>query len=250
MASFPDHFSAVAASYARYRPRYPAALFDFLLTLVSPKGLVWDCAAGSGQATKELAARFARVVATDASAAQLAAAPLLPNVEYRVALAEDSGLPEASFDLVTVAQALHWFDLERFYAEVRRVAKPHAILAAWCYDTCTIEGEEADLVMRHFYEETLGPFWPANRRLVEDRYRTIPFPFEELPAPQLAMEERWTLPELLGYVATWSARQRSLAEAGHDPLPAFAEALAAAWGDPHRPRRVRWALALRVGRIP
>ena len=246
---FRDHFSSVAAEYSRYRPRYPEALFDFLADLVPGSSAVWDCAAGSGQATVPLAARFARVVATDASAEQLSAAPRLANVEYRVATAERSGLPGGTFALITVAQALHWFDLGRFYREVRRVARPGGVLAVWCYGTMVLEGEEVNAALMHLYRDVLGPYWPAERRHVETAYRDLPFPFEEAPAPRFEMAERWTLRQLLGYLATWSARQRYLAERGADPLVPFAARLADLWGDPERPRLVRWPLALRVGRV-
>ncbi len=246
---FADHFSAVATEYAAFRPRYPEALFEYLASLVPADAWVWDCAAGSGQATEGLARRFAHVVATDASAEQLAHAPQLPNVVYRVALAEDSGLPSGAFSLVTVAQALHWFDLPRFYAEVRRVARPGAVLAVWCYATCELEDPEANAALARFYGETLGPFWPPSRRHVEAGYRTLPFPFEELPAPAFHMEAEWSLRQLLGYLATWSARQRFLAETGRDPLLPFARELARHWGDPARPARIRWPVFLRVGRV-
>ncbi len=249
MPGFADHFSCIAAEYARYRPRYPDALFDFLAALVPSRATVWDCAAGSGQATEPLAARFARVVATDASERQLSAAPRLSNVEYRVAAAERSGLPERSFDLVTVAQALHWFDLEQFYREVRRVAKPGGVLAVWCYGTCTVEGDEVNEAVLRLYRDVLGPYWPPERRHVENGYRDLPFPFEAIAAPAFEMVESWTMPQLLGYLGTWSARQRILAATGSDPLPAFAEELAQRWGDPGRRRLVRWPIALRVGRV-
>lgn len=248
-SAFPDHFSAVASRYAVYRPHYPAALFDLLATLVPRETLVWDCAAGSGQATSELARRFARIIATDASPEQISAAPAISNVEFRVAPAEQSGLPDASVGLITVAQALHWFDLPRFYAEVRRVLAPNGVLAVWCYGVIEVEGAEANQLAQEFYAATLGPYWPPTRELVESGYRTLPFPFEELPAPALRMESRWTLDQLLGYFSTWSARQQFIKANGHDPLIPLAESLGRIWGDPGAARSVLWPLAVRLGRM-
>lgn len=247
--SFPDHFSGVAARYADFRPRYPANLYDYLATLVPGDATVWDCAAGSGQATVALSARFRHVIATDASPQQIAAAPPLPNVDYRVAPAEDGGLPGASVGLVTVAQALHWFDLPRFYAEVRRVLRPPGILAVWSYGINRIEGEAVDARVQAFYGGTLGPYWPPSRRLVEAGYRTLPFPFPELSPPGFQMEARWTLEQLLGYFSTWSATTRYLEATRLNPLGPLAEQLAAVWGDPLQPRTVTWPLALRIGAV-
>lgn len=245
---FTDHFAAVAATYASYRPRYPDALFVWLAEVAPGRGLAWDCAAGSGQATVGLAARFERVIATDASRAQLEAAPSLPNVTWRLAPAEESGLPDASADLITVAQALHWFDLERFYAEARRVLVPGGVLAAWTYGVFSVEGAEADRLVQTFYTETVGPFWPPERRLVESGYRTLPFPFEELHPPPFRMEAAWTLPELLGYLRSWSATGRYIAERGEDPMEGLAAELSPLWGEPLLRRKVSWPLSVRAGR--
>lgn len=247
-SKFPDHFSSVAGRYADFRPHYPDALFDSLATLVPPDRCVWDCAAGNGQATRGLARRFARVIATDASAEQIAAAPVLAKAEFRVALAEESGLPDASVDLVTVAQALHWFDLPRFYAEVNRVLRPGGVIAAWAYGVNHVEGDAVNTIVQDFYGNLLGPYWPPSRQLVESGYRTLPFPFGEISAPPLRMEVRWPLERLLGYFSTWSATNRYLKATGENPLPALAEKLAPAWGDVDHPRLVTWPLALRVGR--
>src|SRR5687767_10914248 len=203
--AFHDHFSVVANRYADFRPHYPAALFDYLGTLASQDSWVWDCAAGNGQASLDLAERFARVVATDASREQIASAKPHPKIEYRVAPADQSGLPDESVGLVTVAQALHWFDLERFYAEARRVLKPGGVLAVWAYGINEVEGDAANQLVQGFYANTVGPYWPPERKLVEDGYRTIPFPFAEIVPPAIRMEARWTLKQLVGYFGTWSA---------------------------------------------
>jgi len=247
--NFPDHFSAVAAAYAEFRPRYPEAVFDLLADLAPARRLAWDCATGNGQAAGPLAARFERVVATDASGEQLAQAAPRANIEYRVARAEASGLPDACADLVTVAQALHWFDVEAFHAEAERVLVPGGVLAEWSYGTPSAE-PPVDAPLGVFYAQTVGPYWPPTRVLVDAGYRDIPFPFARLPVPDLALQADLSLRELLGYVDTWSAVQRFRAANGSDPLPAFANELAAVWGPPERRRHIRWPLTLRVGRRP
>ena len=246
--SFPDHFSGVAPAYAEYRPLYPDALFDWLARIAPGRERAWDCATGSGQAAVPLALRFDAVVATDASAGQIASAARNPRIEYRVATAEASGLDAGSVDLVTVAQALHWFDRPAFYAEVRRVLRPGGVLGAWTYGHPVLDNPRADAVFQRFYSETVGPWWPKERAHVDAGYRTIDFPFPALEPPEITMETRWPLAALLGYVATWSAVTRLREARGGDPVGELAKALAPAWDDPAEPRRISWPLALRVGR--
>ncbi len=246
---FADHFSTVASHYAGFRPTYPAALFDWLGEIAPDRGLAWDCAAGSGQASHDLAQRFRRVIASDASAAQVAAATPHPNLEFRVASAEASGLDDACVDLITVAQALHWFDIQLFYAEARRVLKPGGVLAVWSYGVLHLDDRQIDAIALHFYDATVGPYWPAERRLVEEGYRSLPFPFAELTTPAFTLEAAWTLAQLLGYFSSWSATARYIAATGRDPVAEVAQALRPLWGDPDAPRRVRWPLALRVGKV-
>jgi SAM-dependent methyltransferase len=244
--TFADHFSGRAAAYAAYRPDYPAALFAYLAGLLPRHRLAWDCATGSGQAALGLATHFARVVATDASAAQLAHARPHPRVEYRVALAEASGLAAGSADLVTVAQALHWLDLDAFYAEARRVLAPDGTLAVWTYGDCVLGEPALDRVVGRYNEETVGSYWTPERQLVRDGYRTLPFPFREVDPPAFTLERTWTVAELAGYLRTWSATSRYVAARGHDPVDDVEAELRSAWGGAER-RPVRWPLALRVG---
>jgi SAM-dependent methyltransferase len=246
--SFADHFAPVAGAYAAHRPRYPDALFDWLAGLVPRRTLAWDCGAGSGQATLQLAERFDRVVGTDASASQLAGAPPHARIEWRIAPAERSGLPAASADLVTVGQALHWFNVSAFYAEADRVLVPHGVLAVWIYDRPDTGDAAIDRLVDAFYFDTVGPFWPPERRLVEERYRTLPFPYAELVPPPFRMEARWTLADMLGYISSWSAVARFRGSRGADPLPPLARELEPHWGSPTTTRLIRWDLTVRAGR--
>jgi SAM-dependent methyltransferase len=238
----------LAARYAGFRPHYPAELFDYLATLVPRTALAWDCACGNGQATVDLAQRFERVVATDGSKEQIASAVERSNVEYRVALAEQSGLPNGEVGLVTVAQALHWFDFDPFYAEVKRVLAADGVFAAWAYGINQVEGDAANEIVLDYYSNVVGPYWPPERKLVEEEYRTIPFPFCEIAAPVFRMETHWTLERLLGYFSSWSATNRFIRAKGFNPLKALWDALSKVWPDPRSTRRVTWPLTVRIGR--
>lgn len=244
---FKDHFSGVAGQYAQFRPRYPRSLFEYLAGQCARTERAWDCACGSGQASLALAEHFSCVVATDASAAQVAAAATHPRVLYRVAPAEASGLEPASVDLVTVAQALHWLDLDAFYREVRRVLRPEGVLAVWCYGRFDVEGREIDALLQRFYDETIGPFWPPERAHVEAGYRHFPFPFAPLDPPPLQMQTSWSLSHLTGYLRSWSATSRYLQIKGHDPVEPLEQLLRPLWGGEERTRRITWPLSLRAG---
>lgn len=243
-----DHFSGHAAGYARSRPGYPEALFEFLADLAPAREAAWDCGTGSGQAAVPLAARFGRVLATDASHAQVAAARRAPGVGYVAAAAEKSPLRAASVDLITVSQALHWFDFGAFFAEASRVARPGAALAAWAYGACRVS-PAVDALYDRLYGEILGPFWPAERVHIEQGYRTIPVPFPALPAPAFSMRADWNLPAYLAYLDTWSSAQRYRRKLGKDPLDPLRDAFVAAWGDPTIEREVAWPLILIAARV-
>jgi len=247
-AAFHDHFSGVANRYASFRPHYPPELFDYLAALAPRESLVWDCACGNGQATLDLANRFTRLVATDASREQIGAAKPHPKIDYRTAPADQSGLPDNSVGLITVAQALHWFDLERFYAEARRVLQPDGVLAVWAYGINMVENEAINQLVQDFYGNVVGPFWPPERKLVEEGYRTIPFPFTEIMPPAFRMEAWWTLEQLLGYFSTWSATNRFIKTTGRNPLEPLSAKLSQVWGDANLQRLVVWPLSVRVGR--
>lgn len=241
---FQDHFSAHAVDYRAFRPTYPAALPNFLAAAAPARGLAWDVGCGNGQLSTALADRFARVVATDASADQIANAEPRPNLRYAVAPAEQSGLADGSCDLIVAAQAAHWFDLERFYAEVRRVAKPGAAVALVSYGLMLVD-PILDPVIDRFHNGTLAPYWPADRWKVIRAYRDLPFPFAEQPVPPMAMQADWPLPRLLDYMTTWSGVKEASKALGAAPLDAFAADIAPLWGD--GTRTIRWPLGLRFG---
>jgi len=248
MSEFQDQFSNHAACYAQARPGYLPELFAYLAELVPQHRLAWDAGTGNGQAAIGLAAHFERVIATDASAAQIAHAVRHERIEYRVATAEEADLESASVDLVTVAQAMHWFGLDAFYANVRRVLAPGGCIAVWCY-TLPQVNEAVDVVMMHLYRDITGPFWPADRKHVEERYETIPFPFAEIrPVPPFACRFDWTLGEYLNYLTSWSGSQGYKRKHGADPVELVRGEFESAWGGAER-RVVSWPIYLRAGRI-
>jgi SAM-dependent methyltransferase len=243
--SFKDHFSKQASDYAKFRPGYPQELFDYLGSIAPTRQLAWDCGTGNGQAAVGLATVFDRVIATDASEKQIANAQSHERVEYRVTQAEKSDLESASIDLIMVAQALHWFDLDRFYDEVRRVLKKNSVLAASAYNLLHVEPAIDEVINRYYYE-VVGPFWPPERELVEN-FADLLFPFPEIKTPPFEIIAQWQLENLIGYLRSWSATQRFVAAKNRDPLEIIAGELRAAWGDAKGPRRVVWPLTLRVG---
>lgn len=245
--SFKDHFSGHAAVYREARPGYPDTLFSWLAAQCANKDMAWDAGCGNGQASVALAAHFRRVVATDPSATQIAEAEQHTKIDYRVEPAEHSSLDDASVDLVTVAQALHWFDLARFHAEVHRVLRPHGVAAFWTYADCKIT-PGIDRCKDRLYVDLTGPYWPPERALVESGYRDLPFPFTRITPPTFAMECFWTAAQFLAYLRSWSGTQRYQKALGHDPVSLIEADLVREWGDPQHKRTVSWALALHVGR--
>ncbi|HEX7326734.1 MAG TPA: class I SAM-dependent methyltransferase [Rhodanobacteraceae bacterium] len=247
-AGFKDYFSGHADLYAKARPHYPVALFDWIAHTAPARGLCWDAGCGNGQASVTLAQRFARVIATDPSARQIGNAESRSNIDYRVERAEHTTLAAQSVDAVTVAQALHWFDLSAFIGEVRRVAKPGAAFAAWCYATCSVT-PAVDAVVAHLYDAVLGAYWSAERRLTDTGYATLELPFGSVPQPAFEMRVDWNAVQLLAYLASWSAAQKYRTATGRDAIADVAPELRQAWGDPAAVRPVRWPLGLRAGRV-
>lgn len=250
MSTFKDHFSGHADAYAAARPTYPTELFSWLARQAPDHAVAWDAGCGNGQAAVALAAWFERVEASDPSAEQIARARPHPRVHYRVARAEDGGLPDAGVSLLTVAQALHWFDQPAFAAEAARVLKPGGVLAAWTYACCRVDAA-VDAVFDVLYEDILGEWWTPERKLVDNGYRDIALPWPELadiPAFEIALD--WTLPQYLDYLRSWSSTQRCLRATGVDAVATLATDFTRAWGDPAQVRRVRWPIAMRAVRRP
>lgn len=244
---FKDLFSGHADVYHAARPIYPDALFDWLAAQAPAREQVWDVGCGNGQASVALAARFAHVHASDPSEQQIANAEARPNIDYRVEAAERCSLADASADLVTVAQALHWFDLPRFHAEVRRVLKPRGVFAAWTYADCHVDAG-VDAIKQHLYVDLTGPYWQPERVHVENGYRDLAFPFEPIEAPAFEMRSHWNAAQFLAYLRSWSGTQGYRKALGVDPVTLVEADLLAAWGDAAEVRDVRWVFHLRAGR--
>ncbi len=241
--SFKDRFSGHAAEYAQFRPSYPEALFHYLANLAPDRSCAWDCATGNGQAAIGFAPFFDSVIATDASAKQIAEAEPETGIDYRVATSEKSGLEPASAALITVAQALHWFDCAAFFAEAQRVLKKSGVLAVWSYNLFKIS-PAIDGLVEEFYRETIGAYWDFERTLVETGYHTIEFPFSKIALPEFRMQAEWTLGQVIGYLRTWSATKNFIAARGFDPVTELTENVNGFWGEPDMQRTVTWPLSV------
>jgi ubiquinone/menaquinone biosynthesis C-methylase UbiE len=216
-----DNFSTQAHLYAKFRPKYPKELYEFVLDKVENKNIAWDCATGNGQVASELANYFEQVMATDISQKQLDNAQQNSKIIYSISQAEHTNFPDNTFDLVTVGQALHWFKFEEFYREVRRVCKPNAVIAVWGYGTLLVDNLEINDKFQHFYQEQIGQYWDVERKYIDDEYRTIPFEFIEIEAPTFTMNYEWTFDELEGYLNTWSSVQKYIKVHNQNPVSQF-----------------------------
>jgi SAM-dependent methyltransferase len=246
--TFADYFSETAADYARYRPQYPKPLFDFLNDLVADRQIAWDCATGNGQVAYELTDYFAQVYASDASKQQIDRARKRDRLYYFVSLAESTPLAANSIDLITVAQAFHWFKAEAFYEEVKRVLKPKGIIALWSYGLFNVPDGPSSLnaALQEFCD-AVEPFWPLERQLIDTQYKTIAFPFTEIPAPNYTMTQAWTVEELIGYLNTWSSTQKYIQVRGSDGLSPITQAIADNCS--RSAIAVHFPLFFRIGRI-
>lgn len=247
MTAFKDHFSSHAAAYAAYRPAYPPALAAWLAGIAPVTGDALDVGCGSGQLALLLAQHFRQVIATDPSARQIASAAPHPRIDYRVAPAEASGLPDASIDLLTAAQAAHWFDLPAFFTETRRLLRPGGVVALISYAGMEHRGPIEPIVER-FRLETLEDYWPPERAMVENGYSDIALPFAPITPPEFAIELSWPLATMIGYLDTWSAVRAMEARIGRGPFDDVVAELTAAWGDPDAHRTIRWPLTIVAGR--
>lgn len=245
---FRDYFSSQSKEYAQHRPGYPESMFDYLASLAPGRELAWDCGTGNGQAALALTNNFRRVVATDASAAQIENAFPHERVTYRVEQAENTTIPSHTVDLITVGTAVHWFDFDAFYTEVRRVGKRDSILAVWTYHFPVIE-PEIDRWLENFYWVTLEGYWPEQIRFLEQRYQTLPFPFEEIQPPMFEMEAEWDLSDLTGFITSWSAVRKLIEAQGETLFEEQVEKLEAIWGKNSKKLEIRWPLHFRIGKV-
>lgn len=240
-----DNFSTQSAAYAQFRPTYPQELYDFLLSLVAEKNTAWDCATGNGQVARELANHFKQVFGTDISENQLKHAVLQDNISYLAEPSERSSFGDHVFDLITVAQAIHWFQFDAFYLEVKRTLKPGGIFAAIGYGIMQVD-QKVDQVIDVLYEDILGEYWDKERVYIEEEYETIPFPFEEITTPDFAIKTTWNFDELIGYLNTWSSLQHYIKANGKNPLELVMSDLKTAWGADAE-KEITFPVLLRVG---
>lgn len=249
MPSFKDNFSKHASIYAKFRPTYPKELYDFLGSQTAEHELAWDCGTGNGQSAIKLVDYYDKVYASDPSAEQIKNATPHERIIYKVESAENPvSIVDGSVDLITVAQAVHWFDFDKFYAQVKRVLKPNGIVALWAYGTSTIS-KELDSIINEFYFNVIGDFWPPEIKHIENGYSTIPFPFEEMAAPDFFIKVRVTLSDVLGHLRSWSATQKYIAKYNEDPLEKLAERMQEHWPDGDVEKEMTWKLILNVGRM-
>ncbi len=242
-----DRFSGHADLYSQYRIDYPADLYDLILTFSSSREMAWDCATGNGQVAGALADIFDHVDATDISETQLILAVKKPNIHYQTSLAEQTPFADQTFDLITVAQALHWFDVNAFHQEVRRVAKPGAVIAEWGYGLVQLSDADLDAIMLDFYRNRIGPYWDPQRKYIDNAYATLPFPFADAQRANFTARRTWSLERFLNYLRTWSAVRQYIHENEEDPVIGLGEELRPVWGD--QEREAQFPIFLRVGRV-
>lgn len=244
--SFKDLFSKQAEQYAKYRPQYPAALYKFLSSVVNSNECVWDCATGNGQAAVHLAEHFDRVIATDASAEQIKHAQPHPKVTYYTAPAENSGIESNSCDLVTVATAIHWLNLNEFYEEVKRVLKPGGVISVWVYFGHTIESR-IDKLMSGFFDDMVAPHWDSGIQRALNFEEAIHFPFERIETPRFNIEYEWTADDFLNYLLTWSSIQSAIKATNTNLLAIIEPDLKTLWGEGKR--KITWQMHMKTGRV-
>ena len=240
-----DYFSDHSKLYATFRPTYPEELYAFVFKHVKKFDSAWDCATGNGQVAQALAKQFRQVEATDISRQQLDNAVKINNIHYSLQGAEQTTFPDKHFDLITVGQAMHWFDLPKFYNEANRVAKKDALLAVWGYAVCSVN-PNVDEHFNHFYNHVVGPYWDSARRMVEEEYSNIPFPFEQIATPKFSINVEWSLEEFAGYLTTWSATQKFIKDKNYNPVPDVVKLIRPHWSEKEK---VSFPVFLKLGRI-
>jgi len=242
-----DNFSKQSDSYLKFRPTYPSSLFEYLSSLTNEHNMAWDCGTGNGQSAVDLTKFYQRVYATDLSEQQIKNAIHNPQIIYKVEKAEQTGLEDHSVDLITISQALHWFEFDKFYPEAKRVLKNNGIIAAWAYNLPSISAE-IDGIIKHFHDKIVDDFWQFENKLIDKEYSTLPFPFNVLSTPTFSMSRELTLDETMGLIRSWSAVQKFIDSKGSNPLELIKEKLAEAWEKPEQKRTATWKLILKVGR--
>ena len=240
-----DYFSGHSKLYASFRPTYPEDLYAFVFKHVKNLDTAWDCATGNGQVAQVLAKHFKQVEATDISQQQLDNAVQVKNIHYSAQVAEKTAFADNTFDLITVGQAMHWFDLDKFYSEVNRVAKKDALLAVWGYAVCSVS-PNVDEHFNHFYNHVVGPYWDSARRMVEEEYKNLPFPFEQIETPRFSIQVEWTLEEFAGYLTTWSATQKFIKDKDYNPVPEVVKLIQPYWNEKEK---VTFPVFLKLGRL-
>ena len=242
-----DNFSQQSADYARYRPVYPDAYFEFILSITKERNTAWDCGAGNGQVAEKLSMYFDKIYATDISAQQIEQAVPNEKIEYSVQPAEQTNFPDGFFDLIVAAQAVHWFDFDRFYTEVNRTLKKDGIISVLGYNRPVIVPEVDEIITR-FYQTIVGPYWDKERKYIDEHYQTIPFPFEEVESPKLQIVFEWSFKQLVGYLGTWSAVKHFTKEKEYNPVTEISNALKIAWGNEAEGKSVCFPVMMRTGR--
>ena len=244
-----DLFSNQAALYAKYRPSYPTALIDHVLSFVGHKKTAWDCATGNGQAALLYADYFEKIFATDTSGKQIAQATSHPKIIYSTGEAEKTLFPDNSFDLITVAQAYHWFQFDDFFNEATRVGRNGCIIAVWGYGLAVAADEKINELVKYFYFDVVGKYWDAERKYVDQKYETIPFGFKRLPSKEFKIDVEWDVEELLGYFNTWSSVQHFIKANGYNPVDRLADKIKFEWGDIQKKKLFSFPVFLLLGKV-
>ncbi|APG59650.1 class I SAM-dependent methyltransferase [Christiangramia salexigens] len=240
-----DNFSHNSGNYALYRPGYPNETFEYIKSQLSGFENAWDCGTGNGQVARELSEFFRKVEATDISKNQLENAEKRPNIRYSLQPAEATNFPDSVFDLIISAQAVHWFDFDKFYAEVKRCLKPDGLLVLLGYSLFS-SNTSTNNIIYDFYTNIIGPYWDPERKYLDNAYHSIPFPFKEIEPPEFSIEYQWEIEHLLGYLRTWSAVKHYKEANDKDPVSFIEPELRETFGAQNK---VRFPILIRLGKL-